>query len=73
MNTEQTSKNVFMCSSRIYILLLFQSNKSLEVLAKQLKKDLTNLLCCLRANKLCLNVQKMELITLHPNNLKLLV
>ena len=47
-----------------------QSNKSLEVLAKQLNKDLLNLSHWLRGNKLCLNVQKTEL-KFHPNNLKL--
>ena len=35
-----------------------QSNKSLEVLTKQLNKDLLNLSYWRRANKLCLNVQK---------------
>ena len=48
-----------------------QSNKSLEVLAKQLNKDLSNLSYWLRANKLCFNVQKTELIIFRPNNLKL--
>ena len=47
-----------------------QSNISLEVLAKQMNKDLINLLYWLRANKLCLNVQKTELITYHPTSLK---
>ena len=46
---------------------IMQSKKSLE----QLNKDLSNLLYWLRANKLCLNVQKTEFIIFHPNNLKL--
>ena len=48
-----------------------QSNKSLEVLAKHLNKDLSNLSYWFRANKLCLNAQKTELIIFRPNNLKL--
>ena len=39
-----------------------QSNISLEVLAKQMNKDLLNLSYWLRANKLYLNIQKIELI-----------
>ena len=39
-----------------------QSNKSLEVLAKQLSKDLSNLSYWFRENKLGLNVQKIDLI-----------
>ena len=35
---------------------IMQSNISLEVLAKQMNKDLLNLSCWLRANKLCLNI-----------------
>lgn len=35
-----------------------ESNKSLEVLAKQLNKDLSNISYWLRPNKLCLHVQK---------------
>ena len=38
---------------------IIQSSKSLEVLAKQLNKDPLNLSYWLRANKLCLNVQKI--------------
>ena len=39
-----------------------QSNISLDVLAKQMNKDLLNLLHWLRANKFCLNIQKTQLI-----------
>ena len=48
-----------------------QSNKSLEVLSKQLNKNLSNLSYWLRPNKLCLNVQKTELIIFRSNELKL--
>ena len=50
---------------------IMQSNISLEVLAKQMNKDLLNLSCWLRANKLCLNIQKTELIIFHPTSLKI--
>ena len=47
------------------------SNKSLELLAKQMNQDLKNLSQWLKANKLSLNVKKTELIILHPKNTKL--
>ena len=48
-----------------------KSNIYLEVLAKQMNKDLLNLVYWLRANKLCLNVQKTELIIFHPTSLNI--
>ena len=48
-----------------------QPDKSLELLAKQSNKDLLNLSSWFRANKLCLNVQKTELMIFCPNNLKI--
>ena len=47
-----------------------QSSKYFNVLAKQLNQDLSNISYWLRANKLCLNMQKTEL-TFCPNNLKI--
>ena len=48
-----------------------QSNIFLEVLAKQMNKDLLNLLYWLRANKFCLNIQKIQLIIFCPTSLKI--
>ena len=39
-----------------------------EVLAKQMNKDVLNLSYWLRANKLCLNVQKTKPTTFCPTN-----
>ena len=50
---------------------IMQSNISLEVLAKQMNEDLLNLPYWLRANKLCLKIQKTELIIFHWTNLKI--
>ena len=50
---------------------IMQSNKSLEVLAEQLNKDLLNLSYWIKPNKLDLNVKKTEIIIFFPNNLKL--
>ena len=44
-----------------------QSNKSLDVLSKNLNKDLKILSQWLKANKLCLNISKTELIIFHRN------
>ena len=44
-----------------------QSNKSLDVLSKNLNKDLKSLSQWLKANKLCLNISKTELIIFHRN------
>ena len=49
---------------------IMKSNIYVEVLAKQMNKDLLNLLYWLRASKLCLNVQKTKLIIFHPTSLK---
>ena len=46
---------------------IMQSNKSLDVLSKNLNKDLKSLSQWLKANKLCLNVSKTELIIFHRN------
>ena len=43
----------------------------MEVLAKQMDKDILNLSYWLRANKLCLNIQKIELIIFRPTSLKI--
>ena len=48
---------------------IMQSNISLEVLAKQMNKDSLNLSYWLRANKLCLNIQKTEIF--RPTSLKI--
>ena len=50
---------------------IMQSNISLEVLAKQMNKDLLNLSYWLSANKLCLNIQKTELIIFRLTSLKI--
>ena len=50
---------------------VMQSNISLEVLVKQMNKDLLNLSYWLRANKLCLNIQKTELIMFRPTSFKM--
>ena len=50
---------------------IMQSNTSLEVLAKQMNKDLLNLSYWLRANKLCRSIQKTKLIIFRPTNLKI--
>ena len=46
---------------------IMQSNKSLDVLSKNLNKDLKSLSQWLKANKLCLNISKTELIIFHRN------
>ena len=50
---------------------IMMSNISLEVLTKQINKDLLNLSYWLRAHKLCLNFQKTELIIFRPTSLKI--
>ena len=50
---------------------IIRSNIPLEVLAKQMNKYLLNLSYWLRANKLCLNTQKTELIIFRPTCLKI--
>ena len=47
------------------------SNKSVELLAKNMNQDPKNLSQWLKANKLSLNVKKNELIIFHPKNTKL--
>ena len=47
------------------------SNKSVELLAKNMNQDPKNLSQCLKANTLSLNVKKNELIIFHPKNTKL--
>ena len=54
---------------RLYTIML--SNISLEVLGKQMNKNLLNLSYWLRANKLCLNMQKTELIIFRPTSLRI--
>ena len=44
-----------------------QSNKSLDVLSKNLNKDLKSLSQWLKANKLSLNISKTKLIIFHRN------
>ena len=44
-----------------------QSNKSLDVLSKNLNKDLKSLSQWLKANKLCLSISKTELIIFYRN------
>ena len=44
-----------------------QSNISLDVLSKNLNKDLKSLSQCLKANKLSLNISKTKLIIFHRN------
>ena len=44
-----------------------QSNKSLDVLSKNLNKDLKSLSQWLKANKLSLNIPKTTLIIFHRN------
>ena len=46
---------------------IMQSNKSLDVLSKNLNKDLKNLSQWLKANILSLNISKTELIIFHRN------
>ena len=46
---------------------IMQSYKFLDVLSKNLNKDLKSLSQWLKANKLCLNVSKTELIIFHRN------
>ena len=46
---------------------IMQSNKSFDVLSKNLNKDLKSLSQWLKANKLCLNISKTELIIFHRN------
>ena len=48
-----------------------QSYKSLDVLLKNLNKDLKILLQWLKANKLCLNISKTELIIFHRNTARI--
>ena len=47
------------------------SNKSVDLLAKNMNQDPKNLSQCLKANTLSLNVKKNELIIFHPKNTKL--
>ena len=47
------------------------SNKSLELLARNMYQDLKNLTQWFKANKLSLNIKKTELINFHPKNTKL--
>ena len=47
------------------------SNKSLELLAKKMNQDLKDLMQCLKANKLSLNIKKTELIIFLSKNTKL--
>ena len=44
-----------------------QSHKSLDVISKNLNKDLKSLSQWLKENKLCLNISKTELIIFHRN------
>ena len=46
---------------------IMQSNKSLDVLSKNLNKDLKSLSQWLKANKLSLNISKTKLIIFHRN------
>ena len=49
---------------------IIQSNPLLDILWKQVNKDLLNLINWLRANKLSLNVKKTELAFFRPRKLK---
>ena len=42
------------------LLLIWQSGKSLEVSAKKFNQNLTSLSQCLKANKLSLNIKKLN-------------
>ena len=46
---------------------IIQSNKSLDVISKNLNKDLKSLSQWLKANKLSLNISKTKLIIFHRN------
>ena len=48
-----------------------QSNESLDVLSKALRKDLISLLQWLKASKLSLNIFKTKLIIFHRNTLSI--
>ena len=50
---------------------IMQSNKSLDVLSKDLRKDLISLLQWLKASKLSLNIFKTKLIIFHRNTLSI--
>ena len=46
---------------------IMQPNKSLDVVSKNLNKDLKSLSQWLKANKLSLNISKTELVIIHRN------
>ena len=50
---------------------ILHSHKSLDSLARNMNYDLRNLSVWLKANKLCLNVKKTELIIFRPRSKKL--
>ena len=49
---------------------ILQSHSSLQILSKQINKDLFNLSNWLKANKLSLNIKKTELALFRPKKLK---